>query len=1353
MASRANSVLTYETSQRRKGTNVKTSFGSHLSVIVVGVLVLCITVARGDDPGRGLLGWWGFDEGAGVYSANAVDPVGEAELHNVSWVKGEFGNALRFTGTDSFVTLPSIPKLDGSDEMSVATWVYWEGTGQYPNILTGGSWSPGGFLVFVNQQACSFRMGRPGHRSGVAGEKWMETSAPLLAELPMRQWVHLAAVFKRPEITTYVNGKKVGSAKWDYPVGHQGDMQLGRWSGSVSHAGLIDDVRIYGRAIDADEVLALANAKGREVSQYKDLGPAEADAKELLRLETRWATMSIGDDGTILSLKEKDSGRELIAGRQPVLAVHQTSGRRLQARRMRRQDDLLVADFPRGIGSAAIRIEAKDQYFVVTPAAVDVADVAQFTFFQLSPAPREYIGNMAGLASDQASGVCLRSLALEVDTSFRSPAPQFRASTAAEHGLIGHRIGLAAGPRQHLIEMLRSMAENESVPKSHYGGPWSMGAEETRGSYLFANMAAKDTDAWIELARRGGFTNIHLHGWWTTLGHYEPRKAYFPNGLDDMKATAERIRAAGLKPGFHTLTACISTADPWVTPVPSPHLIASNSYTLSKPLSAADTTILVNEAPAAGHDLVWSYSCNGNALRVGNELIRYSGISRTAPYAFLECERGAFKTQATAHPKDAAVDYLQQRYLAFYPEPKSPLAAELADRIAHVYNECGLEMIYFDGSEGMRSRYGIDAMRWAIFQRLGGGVTEASQWGHNSWWFHSRLGAWDHPVWAMKPFHDEHIRLASQFRLSDLLEPQLGWWAPRGPSSVARGHFPDEMEYFAAKNLAIDGPMSIQGVHATGRPSNARMEEQLTILGWYERLRLARYFDESTLKRLREPGSEFRLRQSAEGCWRLTPAHLAKHRISAMGNGSERWVTENPFAKQPLRVRLEALYSIAPYDDAQATVLANFADPNALNNRRNAAGVSNQVELEMQDVKAGGRSLRIHATNANDSSRGAWSQIGTTYEHPYFSMLPGDAMGLWVKGDGSGALLNIQIRSPREYHGCISDHYIDLDFVGWRYVELLLRERDAERLTDYAWPYSGAGGSHAVYRNAVDRAHLSEVNVLLNEIPARGQVDILLSPIHSLSSRKVELANPQLQIGTTTVTFPVTMQSGQYIELEEINNCILYDERGELIRRFRPQAESLPSLAKGSNSLRFDCVAPQDASARAEVTVVSLGEPFAGRRDESEINWNRLDREYDIPRVVTRIDEIDNVWSIVRRADGPKDQQDSPPVLEIEIEVQQLGKPKKEGETADEVAHLDTPILTIGDASVRFPVRLNAGQRLTCRDHTDWRVLGANGDEVASGNVSGSFPTLVPGANRITLAFKKERSTDFRVLIKTAKVY
>ena len=93
--------------------------------------------------------------------------------------------------------------------------------------------------------------------------------------MPLKQWVHLAAVFKRPQITTYVNGKKVGSARWDYPVGQNGDLEVGRWSGSTSHAGLIDELRIYRRALEAEEVLALANPAGRQTADYRDLGPAD----------------------------------------------------------------------------------------------------------------------------------------------------------------------------------------------------------------------------------------------------------------------------------------------------------------------------------------------------------------------------------------------------------------------------------------------------------------------------------------------------------------------------------------------------------------------------------------------------------------------------------------------------------------------------------------------------------------------------------------------------------------------------------------------------------------------------------------------------------------------------------------------------------------------------------------------------------------------------------------------------------------------------------------------------------------------------------------------------------------------
>jgi hypothetical protein len=292
-----------------------------------------------------------------------------------------------------------------------------------------------------------------------------------------------------------------------------------------------------------------------------------------------------------------------------------------------------------------------------------------------------------------------------------------------------------------------------------------------------------------------------------------------------------------------------------------------------------------------------------------------------------------------------------------------------------------------------------------------------------------------------------------------------------------------------------------------------------------------------------------------------------------------------------------------------------------------------------------------------------------------------------------------------------------------------------------------------VYRNAVDRTHLSQVNVLLNEIPGRGEVDILLSPIHSLTSRKVELVDPRLEVGGESVTFPVTLQSGQYIELESLDNCVLYDERGALVCRCRPQVATFPSLARGSNWLRFDCAAPKHASARAEVTVVSLGTPFGTRRDESEVDWKCLDREYDIPRLVTQGDGTDNVWSITRRADAPNGQRAVPPVLEIEMEVERLGDVKKEKLTVDAAPYLDTPVFTIGDASVQFPVQLQAGQRLVCREHAGWRVLSADGGVSASGSVSVPFPTLAPGANRVSLAFKDAFCGDFRVMVKTVKVY
>jgi hypothetical protein len=287
----------------------------------------------------------------------------------------------------------------------------------------------------------------------------------------------------------------------------------------------------------------------------------------------------------------------------------------------------------------------------------------------------------------------------------------------------------------------------------------------------------------------------------------------------------------------------------------------------------------------------------------------------------------------------------------------------------------------------------------------------------------------------------------------------------------------------------------------------------------------------------------------------------------------------------------------------------------------------------------------------------------------------------------------------------------------------------------------------------VDREHLSQVNVLLNEIPAGGEVNVLISPIRSLPTRRAELANPSVAVGKTKMTFPVTLQSGQYLELESLDNCVLYDERGELVRRIQPRIDRLPMLAQGPNIVHFDCAAPQGLSARAEITLISLGQPFGKPRPTARIDWKRLDREYDIPRAITRTDGDDNVWTMIRRMDGPSGKAGSAPLLEIEIACVKSDPIEKSSDDPASNNNLAEPKLTIGGRSVRFPTRLIAGQRLVCRDGVTWHVLNADGTDAASGELPTPIPQLAPGTNTVKLEFQQQIPTGFRAVVKTVKVY
>ena len=738
--------------------------------------------------------------------------------------------------------------------------------------------------------------------------------------------------------------------------------------------------------------------------------------------------------------------------------------------------------------------------------------------------------------------------------------------------------------------MLKDVVRAEGLPWSPLGGPFALDAEENRGSYLFATVSESNVAEWIELGRRGGFAEIHLCPWWRRLGHYEPDPGLFPHGLAGLKQVADKLHAAGFKVGMHTLTGCIQVNDPWVSPIPDKRLAKDAIFTLAAAVGADDKVIHTIEQPE-GLATFWGDVGTGNTLQIGNEIVAYKGISQEPPYGFTGCTRGQWGTKRSAHDRGATAHHLVASYCSYIPDESSTLVGELADCIAKAFNTCGFDMIYMDGSEGMRTAHAVATMKRAIFTRLQGRVlVESSSGSWGAWPFHSRVGAWDHPMHGFNRFTDLHCEGLQRYSASELLPGQMGWWVITGPSADHAGMFPEDMEYFCGKCLGWDWSMSLEGVSAGKSPPNARQNEYLAMLGRYERLRLARHFSEGVRARLRTPKEQFRLAQDDKGNWQLKPTDYLPHKVTSLADGTQAWTVQNRYAAQQAKLRVEALYACQPYDAPQGVLVTDFAKPDDFSVRAAAAGVTHGLAASAEPVKAGTASASLTAKNGTATRRGAWAKVGRVFT-PCLDMSKCGALGVWIYGDGKGELLNFQLNNTREYYTAWDDHYVDVNFTGWRYYELLLRERDAQRYQDYVWAYAGAC---EVGRTPILRNRVGAFNVYYNDLPPNQEVRCFLGPVKALPVLKVKLGNPTVVINGRRIAFPVTLESGQFIEYESPADCRLHDEQGAVIQRITPQGDH-PNLATGQNRVSFTCDGLAGYNTRVQITVITQGPLLDGQ--------------------------------------------------------------------------------------------------------------------------------------------------------------
>jgi hypothetical protein len=198
----------------------------------------------------GLVGAWSFDETRGTTAGDASGHGNAGLISGATRRAGRYGNGLSFDGVDDWVTIDDDDTLDLTTGMTLEAWVR-------PDTVTT-DW----YTVLLKEQAGQLAYALYANTDGrvPAGHVFAGGDIAVRgpAALPAGRWSHLATTWDRSTIRLYVNGTEVASAPLQgTAVTSSGPLRIGGnsiWPEWFD--GMIDEVRVYDRALTPAEVVA-----------------------------------------------------------------------------------------------------------------------------------------------------------------------------------------------------------------------------------------------------------------------------------------------------------------------------------------------------------------------------------------------------------------------------------------------------------------------------------------------------------------------------------------------------------------------------------------------------------------------------------------------------------------------------------------------------------------------------------------------------------------------------------------------------------------------------------------------------------------------------------------------------------------------------------------------------------------------------------------------------------------------------------------------------------------------------------------------------------------------------------------
>lgn len=524
-----------------------------------------------------------------------------------------------------------------------------------------------------------------------------------------------------------------------------------------------------------------------------------------------------------------------------------------------------------------------------TTSLVDVADSVHILYRGNTARPEPYGSSLNAYTRSRNMERIVSSMQHE-----KYVAPAFN-----DEGITGSEIALFGCSPENVLDVIEEIELAEGLPHPLLDGEWAKRSKRAVSAYLIQDFTPENYRKAIELTKKAGLKYLYHGEPFKNWGHFDLRNNM---SWEDLAAVIDEAESQGIRVGAHTLSNFITTNDPYVTPVPDKRLAKVGSSVLTEDSSEDDTSLSIAD-PSFFNQM------QNNTLHtalIGKELIRYEKVSESEPWLLLGCERGAFGTAASSFRKGDTISKLADHaYKVFLTD--NDLSAEVASRIANLYNKTGLKQISFDGLEGNSStgmgKYGelLFVKKW--YDNLepeirNDYIMDASTPGHYFWHMFTRMN-WGEPWYAgFRESQTEYRLLNQDYFRRNYIPCMLGWFSMRPTTSI------EDIEWMLARSAAFDA-----GYALVTNPSviekNGCSEQILEKIKQWEEARMRGAFNESQKKRMEKIKNEFTLKVSGDNQWLLIPYEVQRyehmHRELQPGQpASSIFTFHNPYAEQSI---------------------------------------------------------------------------------------------------------------------------------------------------------------------------------------------------------------------------------------------------------------------------------------------------------------------------------------------------------------------------------------------------------------------------------------------------------------------